>query len=404
MRKIYSYIPLLLAAIGFGVSSTAVAQTTQRTTLFGELLESPIPVSTIAEGATEFPDGTVFRLIQAGSTDGQGALTTRRYLQANVSTGAVTATDSMGATIDDTYMWAVVGDKENGYKIYNKATGVTQILSANGASVAPIMTVESSITSTGNTTWDFRYFNWRNGNNVLESNYIGIRQHSTAELTQTENLLNWKSNPYGTIGYWNKANGGSSFWFYNYYNVKITDAGFATLYLPEAVGIPTGITAYIVSSETTTHFNLTQVTGSIIPANTGVVLEGNAGDYIFGGTGKAATFSTTGNLLTGVTEDTSLPAGNYVLQLDPTDGVTIGFYRADEAGTLAANRAYIPSTSVTSPNSFIGFNYGITSVSSATVADSESNVTYYDLQGRLVAQPKSGNIYITSKGQKVLFK
>ena len=188
------------------------------------------------------------------------------------------------------------------------------------------------------------------------------------------------------------------------HSVNIGQIGFATLFLPEAAAIPDNVKAYVVSGQTETHFNLTEITDGVIPANTGVVLEAEQGEYIFESTELTSSLSLE-NLLTGVTTYTELPVGNYVLQAH-WDNSGVGFYRTDNAGHLAANKAYIPGERVSSTASFLDFNFNdLTSVISATADESdESNTAYYDMQGRRVVQPKSGSIYVTAKGRKVIFK
>ncbi|MBQ7443881.1 MAG: hypothetical protein IJS59_08485, partial [Bacteroidaceae bacterium] len=91
--------------------------------------------------------------------------------------------------------------------------------------------------------------------------------------------------------------------------VTITSAGYATLYAPVALTIPTGVTAY-TATDMGEYLTLTAVEGSIIPANTGVILAGEATTYNFGITtgGNAE-----GNALTGSVAAISRPEGSYIL-------------------------------------------------------------------------------------------
>ena len=180
--------------------------------------------------------------------------------------------------------------------------------------------------------------------------------------------------------------------------VSISAAKYATLCLPFNFTVPTGVTAYTAKVNDEQNFvNITAIDeDAVIPANMGIIISGEAGTYTF--TGSAATPSSLGdNDLKGVTEDTELEEGDYILALD---GGVVKFCPIDLSGTdkvLAANKAYLKLSS-SSPALGIRVNdaTGIRTIEAQAVNQ------YFDLMGRKVQNPERG-IYILN-GKKVYVK
>jgi len=121
--------------------------------------------------------------------------------------------------------------------------------------------------------------------------------------------------------------------------LTIPSTGHTTLYLDFNAVIPEGITAYIVTEETMSGgIKLEKFEGSVIPANTGVVIEGGEGDYEFISTSSAAVNPVNNNLLNGsISEITLEESDNVYYILAEKDGVNI-WERATE---IPANNAYL---------------------------------------------------------------
>ena len=178
--------------------------------------------------------------------------------------------------------------------------------------------------------------------------------------------------------------------------VTISAAGWATFSAPVALTIPDGVTAYTAteSNETLTLKALEDV----IPANTGVLLKGEAATYNFPIT-TASDFAGT-NIFSNTIAAISVTANtNYVLA---NKNNSLGFYKLNDT-TMPGFKAYIPANVLsTSSVSFIGFaDDDVTAVNSA-ISDQILNGQYYDLQGRKVAAPQKGQLYIVN-GKKVLY-
>jgi len=120
----------------------------------------------------------------------------------------------------------------------------------------------------------------------------------------------------------------------------ITAARYATFCSPYALNFEgvSGLKAYIVKGtvDETTELNLEEVTS--VPANEGVLLEGDAGEYNIPVVASADPVS--GNKLEGVIASDVLTAKDgYVLMGSPK----VGFYLNNNDFTLTANTAYLPA-------------------------------------------------------------
>lgn len=180
--------------------------------------------------------------------------------------------------------------------------------------------------------------------------------------------------------------------------VTISAAGYATLYAPQALTIPEGVTAYAVSMGENSA-NLTAIEGGVIPANTGVVLQGEAGDYNFAVTTTDATVSSD---LSGIVPTTtfSTDVNPYILA-NKESGV--GFYEMTSSSDRDVHgfRAYFNAPTA-GANPFI-FNFGdATGIDSINAISADKNAPIYDLSGRRVQKAVKG-VYIQG-GKKIYVK
>ena len=126
--------------------------------------------------------------------------------------------------------------------------------------------------------------------------------------------------------------------------VAITSVGYSTLYYGDYnLTIPEGISAYIVDDINGKKLNWTKLEGDVIPAGTGVILNGPAGPHSFGiSTEEAAAIED--NLLQGSDEATNITDDDfkyYVLSTKtPGDASSIGFYYQVEGGNQVENGAH----------------------------------------------------------------
>ena len=214
---------------------------------------------------------------------------------------------------------------------------------------------------------------------------------------------------YNAVAYYNDINDGGNYWqFIKVTEVPLTIAAndYTTLCLPFNVKLPENSTvkAYYASAAAGNVLNLTEITGDVIPANQGVILQNTdaaeANINLAITTEEGTSFE---NKLVGVTaKRAGYSAGtNYVLA---EKNGKVGFYVANFT-TIVANKAYLPQSKVQNAQGvMMAFSFGdevtgIDNVNTATAAAKK----YYDLQGRRVLYPAKG-IFVTEDGQKVLFK
>lgn len=151
-----------------------------------------------------------------------------------------------------------------------------------------------------------------------------------------------------------------------------------------------GVKAYVVSDVTATSAKLEAVT--VVPAGVGFLIKGTAEQKISVPFAESAGSVT--SKLVGVTTDTTLDGGNYVLSGDQ-------FVLCSEGGTLPAHKAYLPGSSVTSGAKAFGFDFGdATGINEAKAAKADGAI--YSISGVRVAQPQKG-VYIMN-GRKVIVK
>ena len=176
--------------------------------------------------------------------------------------------------------------------------------------------------------------------------------------------------------------------------VTISSVGYATLYAPVALTIPTEVTAY-VAADNGEYLTLTAIDGGIIPANTGVILAGNEGTYNFGITTGGSVDS---NALTGTVAAITRPADSYILSKNASDEV--GFYK-DGPGVIPGFKAYLAAGGGGDGVKTFRFNEE-TAIEALESAKEASGAKIYNLAGQRVTKAKKG-IYIVG-GRKVVIK
>ena len=204
---------------------------------------------------------------------------------------------------------------------------------------------------------------------------------------------------------------------YEPYTLTVTTAGVATLYLGFDAVIPDAdfllVTAVTQVDGTKAYFK--QIKGGIIPANTGVMIFANPGEYSFQPSDVQPT-EEVNSLLHGVLTQTSvsdlraLEDGAYIFVLSRGIEEYTGFKKAESTVKyIPANRAYLPvSQSVEVKTIYVSFwGQETTDIDDIKILKHENSVNtnnqiIYDLTGRRVTNPGKG-IYIIN-GQKFLFK
>lgn len=191
------------------------------------------------------------------------------------------------------------------------------------------------------------------------------------------------------------------------YTLSVNSYGAATLVLPFASTIPTGVSAYKLSYTVgADKVNATEVE-TTLPANTPVLINAAEGSHKFVSTTTVSTATTgsgthTVGALVGTYADNTSAEGNYVLYADDTH--EIGFYKAGTDVTIDANRAYLKADGGSLSRLSIAFSDDeTTGIDSVVKQDTKTaDNVYYNLSGQRVANPSKG-LYIVN-GKKVIIK
>ena len=200
------------------------------------------------------------------------------------------------------------------------------------------------------------------------------------------------------------------------YDLVITTVGLSTLYLDYPVSIPfdtydqdLGGVFYIYDIGPDGKELLAASFNNIIPANTGVIVQGNANTYFFPriSDDEAATY--TENSVTSMLKGTTTPLGTQsvesktgkrVYTLGRARNSYINFYHYTGT-TLAANKAYLLVEPSTNANAFsILFDGDATGINVVDVNNVDG--AWYNLQGvKMQGEPTSKGVFIHN-GKKVV--
>ncbi len=162
-----------------------------------------------------------------------------------------------------------------------------------------------------------------------------------------------------------------------------------------------GVTVYTAKvNDGKTAVVLTEVTSKIVPANTGVILKGDAGTYNAAVVASAAALE---NNQLAVSDGTSNVKGSFVLTKSG-DKVVFGVW--DSETPLSKGRVYLPADVVSGAKTlniiFDGETTGINDVSRLNNAEMTSDKVVFNLNGQRIAAPQKGINIIN--GRKVIVK
>jgi len=189
------------------------------------------------------------------------------------------------------------------------------------------------------------------------------------------------------------------------FELDATNYKTQSLYLGFNATIPDGVTAYTgtLNGEKTT-LNMTPIEGTVLPANTGVIVEaGNNAKYVFAETTESVTVSND-NDLQGVTEKTEVSAlenGQTLLTFGIKDNVLA--FRKPANTYIAANKAYLLVGSAQA-NKAIGLSFdGNTStINAISATPTTTDAPAYNIMGQRVGANAKG--LIIKGGRKYIVK
>lgn len=182
--------------------------------------------------------------------------------------------------------------------------------------------------------------------------------------------------------------------------VKVTTAGYGTLYTPAALTIPEGVKAYAaVINEATGEADLTEVTGTVA-AGTGLVLEGE-GNHNFAVAAEEGTAPEANDLTGSVATTDYASDGSDIFILAMPEGKEAGFYLMNNDDRIIKGGKAFLRKSGAQANAYI-FNFGGTTGIGSVEQQENGKDVIYDLSGRRVTKAQRG-LYIVN-GRKVLVK
>ena len=340
---------------------------------------------------------------------GGGATRYRTYVGAGDETTLAWGTERSLTNPSDEYYWAFVGDPINGFRVINKSAE-GKILSSNGTA-NPVLLQENGLADGYNTTWAIatrKYDVSQEGDYILEGDWFCLNYPGS------NNYINANAGN-GNVAFWSDNDNGSAILAVKPLTINEA-ADVATFYSDNYVIIPSTMGAevyYANGIKVEGYMGLEQITGEVIPAQTGVVVKYNTESNVVYApeiTSKGTTADVSGNLLKGTTKRTLINKNAnttyYVLANDSKQGV--GFYKAvngenENEFYNGAFKAYLEMPASQGTAAFYGFDWAGTTGIDEVKGESGNVKAIYDLTGRRVEAITAPGIYIVN-GKKVLVK
>ena len=312
---------------------------------------------------------------------------------------------------DSETIWKFESNGDGTFKLYNVYNG--QYISELGWLVASYLGSE--------TDCNFAFYYQGNGVVFIKGNENEMHAQGSGNGGE---LVRYNTHELGSASSWIVEEVEED--AYPKYTLTVSAARWASLVLGFNATIPSGVTAYVVSSyvvpeQIAGEAIITPISGNVLPANTPVLINAAEGNYGFEYTTATATVEN--NLLEGKPYNTYLApvdgATNYVLSSSGNNGqiIGIGLYkktvcdadRSDDVEgnghiTFFANKAYLPVTTSNGAAPMLRITRGddATSIDELSIVNGQQTTVIYDLTGRRVEKMEKG-IYIVN-GRKVVVK
>ncbi len=183
----------------------------------------------------------------------------------------------------------------------------------------------------------------------------------------------------------------------------MSSAQYATYYGDKTVKLPTGLTANIGEIDAQKHMLKLTPIGNVVPANTAVIVTGVAGKYDLSVSTEAGSVPAKNDLKGSLTEipatTVSSASVTYYAMGYNSEAQKVSFGLV-EGTSIPAGKAYIEISKTAGAAPELLGDFLISSVQHVQ-RDTDSS-TIYDLNGRKVTQPISGQLYVRN-GKKFIY-
>ena len=178
---------------------------------------------------------------------------------------------------------------------------------------------------------------------------------------------------------------------------------YATYYGDKTVKLPAGLTANVGEIDAQKHMLKLTPIGNVVPANTAVIITGAAGNYTLNVSTEAGSVPAKNDLKGSLTEIpattvSSASVAYYAMGYN-TDAQKVSFGLV-EGTSIPAGKAYIEISKTAGAAPELLGDFLISSVQH--VQRDTDSATIYDLNGRKVTQPVSGQLYVRN-GKKFIY-
>lgn len=178
---------------------------------------------------------------------------------------------------------------------------------------------------------------------------------------------------------------------------------YATYYGDKTVKLPVGLTANVGEIDAQKHMLKLTPIGNVVPANTAVIITGAAGNYTLDVSTEAGSVPAKNDLKGSMTEIpattvSSASVAYYAMGYN-TEAQKVSFGLV-EGTSIPAGKAYIEISKTAGAAPELFGDFLISSVQH--VQRDTGSATIYDLNGRKVTQPVSGQLYVRN-GKKFIY-
>lgn len=182
--------------------------------------------------------------------------------------------------------------------------------------------------------------------------------------------------------------------------VSVTEAGYATYATKHNVEVPSDVEVKTVTvNDDNSTITLHEVAaGTVIPANTGILVKAAQGDYNFVVTSEADDELPINNLVAATT-DVTYDGTKYFFALTTLSDGKVGFAKVAKDVVIPAGKAYL-EVPAASTAKFFGLDGEATGINSVKTAKADG--AYYTLEGVKTTKPVKG-LYIHN-GKKIVVK